>query len=58
MEAQCPYCGETVELTVEPYGVSHEHYVEDCSVCCQPWEVYVSRDDEGNVHVELHRGDE
>jgi hypothetical protein len=37
---QCPWCGETVELTVDcSYG---DHvYAEDCAVCCAPMQVTV-----------------
>ncbi|MEO8193305.1 MAG: CPXCG motif-containing cysteine-rich protein [Gemmatimonadales bacterium] len=37
----CPYCGETVEITVDPGGGPAQEYVEDCEVCCQPWLVRV-----------------
>jgi hypothetical protein len=57
VETQCPYCGEPVEVTVEPTGASNEHYVEDCPVCCRPWEVYVTRED-GELQAVLQRGDE
>ncbi|PYQ48460.1 MAG: CPXCG motif-containing cysteine-rich protein [Acidobacteria bacterium] len=35
----CPYCGETSELTFEDEGWSRQSYVQDCPVCCQPWDV-------------------
>ena len=31
----CPYCGETVEIVVDP-SVEQQEYVEDCFVCCRP----------------------
>lgn len=37
----CPYCGEPVELYIDPDGGSRQLYVEDCAVCCRPWEVEV-----------------
>ena len=55
--AQCPYCGEWVELDVDALGPSSESYVEDCSVCCRPWQVTVHRG-EGEVSVQLQREDE
>jgi hypothetical protein len=55
--AQCPYCGEVVELDVDPLGVSSEEYVEDCSVCCRPWVVQVQRDGD-DVQVQLLREDD
>jgi hypothetical protein len=35
----CPYCGEEVELFIEP-DVSGR-FVQDCEVCCNPWTVRV-----------------
>ncbi|GGC80737.1 CPXCG motif-containing cysteine-rich protein [Marinobacter halophilus] len=32
---QCPYCWETLEVSVDP-SVPEQEYVEDCQVCCQP----------------------
>jgi hypothetical protein len=55
--AQCPYCGEEVELTVDPVGAHSESYVEDCPVCCRPWTVHVERDGE-EVTVHLARDDD
>lgn len=52
--AHCPYCGEEVELLLDPGGGPHQQYVEDCEVCCQPWQVSVSWDEEGVAHVELN----
>jgi len=40
-EAICPYCGESVEITVDPGGGSFQQYVEDCEVCCNSWQVNV-----------------
>ena len=34
----CPYCGESIELIVDPSG-GEQSYVEDCSVCCRPIEI-------------------
>ncbi len=36
----CPYCGEVVDIAVEP-DVEGE-MVWDCEVCCRPWKVEVS----------------
>ena len=51
----CPYCGEDVAITIEPdvRGVM----VQDCEVCCNPWQVRVTRDgDERYVSVERADG--
>ena len=34
-KANCPYCGELIELLMEPWHSVQEYY-EDCHVCCQP----------------------
>lgn len=36
----CPYCGEPVELLIDP-TLSRQQYVEDCEVCCRPMVVTV-----------------
>ena len=35
----CPYCGETVEIYVEPDV--RGSFVQDCEVCCNPWTVRI-----------------
>jgi hypothetical protein len=37
----CPYCGEPVTIAVDPGGGTIQQYVEDCEVCCNPWQVSV-----------------
>lgn len=38
-EVVCPYCGETSTIAVDPGGGSAQEYIEDCEVCCNPWQV-------------------
>ena len=40
-DVNCPYCGEIVAISVDPGGGSYQQYVEDCEVCCNPWQVSV-----------------
>jgi PhnB protein len=47
----CPYCGEMVTIGVDPDGGAVQTYVEDCQVCCQPWQVHLTYDDQGTAHV-------
>ena len=47
----CPYCNETVEITLDPGGGSAQEYVEDCEVCCQPWTVNVAYREDGSAAV-------
>ena len=42
----CPYCGEPLELVVDP-SAGAQRYVEDCSVCCRPIEVAVDVGEDG-----------
>ena len=49
----CPYCGESVELTLDPGSGPEQDYVEDCEVCYQPWQVSVRYDDEGHADVSV-----
>ncbi|MBK9071428.1 MAG: CPXCG motif-containing cysteine-rich protein [Myxococcales bacterium] len=51
-QVQCPYCLETVELLIDPE--TKGSYVEDCEVCCRPWQVTVSRRPQG-VRVRVDR---
>ena len=34
-----PYCGEVVEMTLDASGGTVQEYVQDCEVCCRPWQV-------------------
>jgi hypothetical protein len=53
-EVWCPYCGERVEIYLEPDVMGT--LVQDCEVCCQPWRVHVGYDD-GVRFVDVSRGD-
>jgi hypothetical protein len=50
----CPYCGEDVDIYVEP-DVSGS-FVQDCEVCCNPWRVSVSGSGDDRW-VEIARAD-
>jgi hypothetical protein len=56
-EVACPYCGEVVVMVLDPGGGPVQQYVEDCPVCCRPWQVSVRYDDEGQAEVELRAED-
>lgn len=49
----CPYCGEAVELWVDP-GTAGT-MVEDCTVCCRPWQVRVARGEDGRLEATVRR---
>ena len=47
----CPSCGEMVELAIDPGGGPSQEYVQDCEVCCRPWQVTVTFDVDGVAEV-------
>jgi hypothetical protein len=51
----CPYCGEEVELYLEPDV--RGTFVQDCEVCCNPWNVRVSVDGDERW-IEIQRMDD
>jgi hypothetical protein len=55
---QCPYCGETVELVIDDGGGVRQEYVEDCPVCCRPWQVQAWIEDDGSWGANLRTSDE
>lgn len=44
--ATCPWCGEPMQLDVDPSGSAQQRYVEDCWVCCHPCVITVRFDPE------------
>lgn len=40
----CPYCGEAIELVVDP-SLTEQEYIEDCEVCCRPINLVVLVDE-------------
>jgi hypothetical protein len=53
VEVTCPYCGEVVAISLDAGGGATQEYVEDCQVCCRPWQVYVSYGGGGEVEVRV-----
>ena len=51
----CPYCGESIELTLDA-SAGAQRYIEDCSVCCRPIEVTLHYD--GNAWALIARRDD
>ncbi|WP_100639978.1 CPXCG motif-containing cysteine-rich protein [Marinobacter salexigens] len=54
---QCPYCWETLDISVDP-SVAEQEYVEDCQVCCQPILLRIAFDDNLTPHVDAHAENE
>jgi hypothetical protein len=50
----CPYCGETVEIYLEPE--IEGSLVQDCEVCCNPWQLRVWIED-GERQLSVSRAD-
>ena len=44
----CPYCGESIEVLLNPEDVGAE-YIEDCQVCCRPIEFFLREDAIGSL---------
>ena len=49
----CPWCHQAQLLVVDPQSVGRLD--QDCDVCCRPWAVHVSRDEEGRLSVWVER---
>ena len=54
----CPYCGEPVDLAIDEGGGSQQSYIEDCPVCCRPWQVEVTYDADDGWIATLRTSDE
>lgn len=52
----CPYCGETIEISVDT-SLNEQQYIEDCQVCCRPIELQVSVAHDGSAMVHPRRSD-
>jgi len=48
----CPYCGESLSVTIETMDESQE-YIEDCQVCCRPitFDITVNFDGSSSISV-------
>jgi hypothetical protein len=49
-DISCPYCGETIEVLLDP-SAGEQRYIEDCQVCCRPIMLSVSLDADGEPRV-------
>ncbi len=49
----CPFCGEEIDVWVDPGGGDRQEYIEDCSVCCRPIRFVTQREDEGSGQTVL-----
>ncbi len=37
---QCPYCWEQISMLIDT-SQSHQSYIEDCEICCNPIQLSV-----------------
>jgi hypothetical protein len=51
----CPYCGEQIEIYVEPDV--RGTFIQDCEVCCNPLRLRVVRSKAGKRALEVTRAD-
>lgn len=49
---QCPYCGESIDLLIDPSEMQ-QNYIEDCQVCCQPITIDVTVTHDGKITLFL-----
>jgi hypothetical protein len=55
----CPYCGESVEIAIDPTEIDSRGVVQDCEVCCNPWRIRtVGRGRERSFEVRKADGSE
>ena len=52
-EVSCPYCGEPLDVLLEPQD-SDQQYIEDCQVCCRPINFVVTEGEDGELSVQVH----
>lgn len=53
VSVQCPWCFEVVEIDLDPE--TEGTFIQDCEVCCNPWQLTVTRDDDGTPEVMVER---
>jgi hypothetical protein len=53
----CPYCGAPNEIALDVSGGAAQDYIEDCQVCCRPWNVRVRWRRDGHADVSIEADD-
>ena len=53
----CPYCGESLEITVDT-SVGQQDYIEDCQVCCKPIQFRIRVSADGTSSIDVRTEDE
>lgn len=57
-EVACPCCAELVVIALDPGSGPAQEYIEDCPVCCRPWQVRVAYRPDGSATVAVQPADE
>lgn len=47
----CDSCGEEIVIPLDVSAGSHQDYVEDCPVCCNPIVIHVDIDPDGDARI-------
>jgi hypothetical protein len=55
---ECPCCGAVSEIALDPGSGNSQSYVEDCPVCCRPWQVHLHYASDGSAEVWLEPADD
>jgi len=58
----CPYCGESIDILIEPVEEIQDEdaaqYIEDCQVCCRPIQFKMTTDFNGEASLEVFHENE
>ncbi|HAB54903.1 MAG TPA: CPXCG motif-containing cysteine-rich protein [Cellvibrionales bacterium] len=58
----CPYCGESIDILIEPVEEMQDEdaaqYIEDCQVCCRPIQFKMTTDFSGATSLEVFHENE
>lgn len=46
---QCPYCWAEIFIRLDPTAGKRQNFTYDCELCCNPIQVRVQFDEEGDV---------
>lgn len=57
VQVDCPYCGASLEITVD-VSAGRQEYIEDCQGCCKPMQLRVRVGADGTPSVDARREDE
>jgi len=48
---QCPYCWENISMLIDT-SQTHQSYIEDCEICCNPIQITVDTEHQEIVGFE------